>query len=159
MQSMTAESGFELELDAERALPLFTAEGERRWVPGWEPEVLGDGGVGSVFVTRTLDTETTWVVVDYDAASGCARYARWVPGVQAGLVEVRCTPLAPQRCDVRVRYTLTPLSAAAIDGVAEFLEPQRFEAFIAEWKRLIVVAGVAEVGGDVRVSAVPDMAG
>lgn len=139
--TMTAESGFELDLDAVRALPLFTAEGEKRWVPGWEPEVLGDGSPGSVFVTRAHGTETTWVVVDYDAALGRARYARWVPGVQAGLVEVQCSPLASDRCSVRVRYTLTPLSDAAIDGVAAFLEPRRFEESIAEWKRLIVAAG------------------
>lgn len=137
---MTAESGFELDLDAAHALPLFTAEGEKQWVPGWEPDVLGNG-CGSVFVTRAHGTETTWVVVDYDAERGCARYARWVPGVQAGLVEVQCSPLASDRCSVRVRYTLTPLSDAAIDGVAAFLEPRRFEESIAEWKRLIVAAG------------------
>lgn len=140
--TMKAEAGFELNLSMEDALPLFTAEGERLWAPGWEPEVLG-AGAGSVFVTRAGDSETTWVVVDYDASRGIARYARWVPDVQAGLVEVHCTALAPDRSAVRVRYTLTPLSAAAVGTVGAFLEPQRFAAFIEGWRRSIVTAGLA----------------
>lgn len=139
---MTAEAGFELALSAKDALPLFTAEGERRWVPGWEPERLG-GGVGSVFVTRMGGTETVWVVVDYDLQRGVARYARQVAGVQAGLVEVQCTDCDDGRCAVRVRYSLTPLSEAAIPALAEFLDPQRFGDAIADWKRLIVFAGLA----------------
>lgn len=142
LATMTAEAGFELNLSVECALPLFTAEGERLWVPDWEPEILGDGG-GSVFVTRIGGTETTWVVVDIDPSRGIARYARWVPGVQAGLVEVHCAPLAPGRSAVRVRYRLTPLSAAAVEMVSAFLEPPRFEAFIEGWKRSIVAAGLA----------------
>lgn len=140
--TMTAEAGFELNMSVERALPLFTAQGERLWVPDWEPELLGDGP-GSVFVTRLGGSETTWVVVDYDPSHGIARYARWVPGVQAGLVEVHCAPLAPDRSGVRVRYTLTPLSAAAVETVSTFLEPRRFAAFIEGWKRSIVAAGLA----------------
>lgn len=140
---MTAEAGFELALRAKVALPLFTAEGERRWVPGWEPERLGGDGVGSAFVTRMGGTETVWVVVDYDPQRGIARYARQVAGVQAGLVEVQCTDSDDGRCVVRVRYSLTPLSDAAIPVVAEFLDPQRFADTIAGWKRLIVAAGLA----------------
>jgi len=140
---MTAEAGFELALRAQDALPLFTAEGERRWVPGWEPEFPGGDGVGSVFVTRMGGTETVWVVVDYDPQRGIARYARQVAGVQAGLVEVRCTDGEEGRCAVRVRYSLTPLSDAAVAAVADFLDPPRFAESIANWKRLIVAAGLA----------------
>jgi hypothetical protein len=144
VRTMTAEAGFELALSAGDALPLFTADGERRWVPGWEPEIPdGDGGTGSVFVTRMNGVETVWVVVDYDPARGLARYARHVAGVQAGLVDVRCAPLGEDRCAVRVRYTLTPLSEAAVAAVAEFLDPPRFAESIAGWKRLIVAAGLA----------------
>ncbi|HSX62566.1 MAG TPA: hypothetical protein VLF18_20475 [Tahibacter sp.] len=143
MTTMSAESGFELGLSADDALPLFTAQGERRWVPGWEPEMVGDGGPGSAFVTRMNGTETSWVVIDYDVARGIARYARWVAGVQAGLVEVRCAPLAADRCAVRVRYALTPLSPESVAAVAGFLEPDRFAGSIAGWKRLIVEAGLA----------------
>lgn len=140
---MTAEAGFELALCAKDALPLFTAEGERGWVPGWEPEHLGGDGVGSVFVTRLGGTETIWIVVDYDPQRGVARYARQVAGVQVGLVEVQCTDSGDGHCVVRVRYSLTPLSEAAIPAVAEFLDPQRFAEAIANWKRLIVAAGLA----------------
>jgi hypothetical protein len=140
---MTAEAGFELALCAMDALPLFTAEGERRWVPGWEPEILGGDGVGSVFVTRMGGRETVWVVVDYDPRRGVARYARQVAGVQAGLVEVQCRDSEEGRCAVRVRYSLTPLSDDAVADVAGFLDPPRFAESIADWKRLIVAAGLA----------------
>lgn len=143
LATMTASAGFDLALDPADALPLFTADGERRWVPGWLPQRLGGDGPGSVFLTQAAGAETVWIVVDYDEARGLARYARWIAGVQAGLVEVRCSPVMPGRCRVDVRYTLTPLSAGAVTAVTAFLEPARFAAAIADWKRLIVAAGIA----------------
>lgn len=141
--TMTAEAGFELALGAKDALALFTAEGERRWVPGWEPERMGGDGTGSVFVTRMGGAETLWIVVDYDPVRGVARYARHIAGTQAGLVEVQCADHGAGRCMVRVRYSLTPLSESAVAAVAEFLDPARFADAIANWKRLIIAAGLA----------------
>src|SRR5688572_6836881 len=44
---------FRLDAPLARVMPLFTAEGERSWAPGWEPVILsGDVERGSAFLTR-----------------------------------------------------------------------------------------------------------
>ena len=75
---------FRLEAPLERVMPLFTAEGERSWAPGWEPVILS-GAVerGSAFVTRAHSgIETTWIVADYRPAEGRASYARLGAGLE-----------------------------------------------------------------------------
>ena len=60
-------------LPPDEALALFTAEGERSWVPGWDPTYPAGGDdreVGTVFVTG----ETTWIVITR-RRSGCATRA------------------------------------------------------------------------------------
>ena len=58
---------FHLDAPLSRVLPLFTARGEREWVPGWDPVILsGAEERGSAFQTRGSDgRSTTWIVIDY----------------------------------------------------------------------------------------------
>ncbi len=134
-------------LDAPRVLvlPLFTARGERKWAPGWDPVILsGAEQRGSAFQTRDRDGRTTtWIVVEYLPEQGRASYARLAEGSNIGLVDVVCTEPARGGTDVSVTYTLTPLSAGAQACVDEFLEPHRYERMIEEW-RLAVGAALAQ---------------
>src|SRR6185436_19780942 len=84
---------FRLDAPLARVLPLFTAEGERSWAPGWEPTILsGDVERGSAFATRGHSgIETTWIVADYRPAEGRVSYARLAQGSNIGLVDVTCT--------------------------------------------------------------------
>ncbi len=73
----------ELTVNRPRAatLALFTAEGERTWVPGWNPAFPAPQrteGPGAVFVTAHAGETTTWVTVDQDEHG--VRYARVTPG-------------------------------------------------------------------------------
>jgi hypothetical protein len=70
----TRSGSFHLDAPRERVFPLFTARGEREWVPGWDPVVLsGADERGSVFQTRSHDgRETNWIVVDYRPSEGRA---------------------------------------------------------------------------------------
>ena len=135
-------ASFELPLSAEQALPLFTAEGERRWVPGWSPDILsGAHEQGSVFRTQTAEgVRTWWVATDYDATAGRVAYARVAEGSHVGLVQVQVDALAPQRCRVTVRYTLTPISEAGERFVAELLDEREYPRFIAGWGEKIQAA-------------------
>src|ERR1044072_8887909 len=75
-QPATQVRSFRLGAPLERVFPLFTAEGERKWAPGWEPVILS-GAVerGSAFVTRAHSgLETTWIVVDYRPVEGRVSY-------------------------------------------------------------------------------------
>ena len=106
-------------VSAETAMPLFTAEGERRWVPGWDPYY--PGGHGDVWVTGA----TTWVTTDRTATS--ATYARVTPGDTAGFVRVSCTAVSGGT-EVEVSYDLT---ATGPDG------EERLPAFEAGYGQML----------------------
>jgi len=127
---------FRLEAPLARVFPLFTAEGERSWAPGWEPVMLS-GAVerGSAFSTRGHSgIETTWIVIDYRPAEGRASYARLAQGSNIGLVDVSCTQAEGGGTIVTVRYTLTGVSEQGRAFVREFLDPQHYAQMIDEWR-------------------------
>ena len=80
---------FALALPKANAFKLFTAEGERLWVPGWAPEILGPlpQATGLVFLTGEGAERTIWTVVESDPARGLVRYSRVTPGSRAGFVQ------------------------------------------------------------------------
>ena len=127
---------FRLEAPLARVMPLFTAEGERSWAPGWEPVILsGEVERGSAFVTRGHNgIETTWIVIDYRPVEGRASYARLAQGSNIGLVDVACTAAEDGGTVVTVRYTLTGVSEQGRAFVREFLEPQHYARMIDEWR-------------------------
>ncbi len=127
---------FHLDAPRARVFPLFTAQGERAWAPGWEPLMLsGAEQRGSAFQTRNHHgQETTWIVIDYEPNEGRASYARLAQGSTIGLVDVVCTEAAGGGTDVSVTYTLTALNAAAEAFVEDFLELQQYARMMEEWR-------------------------
>jgi hypothetical protein len=107
---------------------IFTPEGERTWVPGWDPHHHGE----AVFATAHGGADTLWVITDREPLR--MRYARVTPGVHAGTVEVRCLA---DGVDTRaqVTYDLEPLTPDALDRFAA-----GFDGMLAEWERLIADA-------------------
>jgi hypothetical protein len=132
----TRMQGFHLDAPRAQVFPLFTARGEREWAPGWDPLMLsGAEERGSVFVTRNGHGQTTtWIVIDHRPSEGRASYARLAQDSNIGLVDVVCSDSAGGGTEVSVRYTLTPLSAAAEHFVEEFLAPERYGRMIEEWR-------------------------
>lgn len=126
---------FRLEAPLARVFPLFTAEGERSWAPGWEPVILsGDADRGSAFVTRGHSgIETTWIVADYRPAEGKVSYARLAQGSNIGLVDVTCKEESGGTV-VTVRYTLTGVNEQGRAFVREFLEAEHYTRMIEEWR-------------------------
>jgi hypothetical protein len=129
----------EVHLPPEQALDLFTAEGERRWVPDWQPRHVTppDGAPveGGIFLTRDDDTEVIWRVQRFDRSAGLAEYLRVVPGNRVAVVTVRCTPAGASTRAV-VSYRITPLSAAGRDYAAG-LDEAAYAAMMRTWQTLI----------------------
>lgn len=127
---------FHLKAPRERVFPLFTAEGERSWAPGWEPKILsGSTERGSAFITTGHNGSTvTWIVTDYRPAEGRVSYARLVQDSNIGIVDVVCTETAGGGTDISVRYTLTPVTEAGQTFVARFLSDQHYTTMIDEWR-------------------------
>lgn len=133
-----ANSGsFELPLPPGEAFDFFTAEGEKYWVPGWSPTILGDlpQHPGLVFLTEANGQQVIWIVLESDPATLKHRYSRVAPGHTAALVEVQLRP-SGKGCRVHVSYDLTALSEegeAALDGYAD---PQ-FGEMMEKWRSLV----------------------
>jgi hypothetical protein len=122
-------------LPAERALPLFTPRGEQRWAQGWEPSFPADDADDSAPGTVFLTHEAIWMVAGRTERS--LRYARALPGVWAGTVEVRCEPDGDDTT-AHVTYDLTALDAAQRPRLREFADG--YEAFLGEWESEIGAA-------------------
>ena len=131
---------FELPIDPARAFLLFTAEGERDWVPGWSPDILGDlpQHPGLVFLTSVDGQQTIWTVLKSDAGKLRHRYSRVTPGVAAGIVEVELLP-TPSGSRVGVRYDMTVLSPAGEAFLASH-SGDAFAQMLGKWRELIMAA-------------------
>lgn len=127
---------FHLNAPMARVFPLFTAQGERAWAPGWEPRILSGGEErGSAFITTAHNGSTvTWIVIEYRPSQGRASYARLVQDSNIGIVDVACTEVAGGGTDISVRYTLTPVSEAGESFVARFLADRHYTTMIEEWR-------------------------
>ena len=135
------EAPLRLPIEPAAALPHFTPEGERAWVPGWDPEPLhAPGGSlsreGAVFTTAAKGQETLWIVLRYDPSAGAADYARVTPGNRLGTVHVRVRADGAGGSEVDVAYRLTSLSQAGEEVLAAMTE-EAFASEIAGWQRAI----------------------
>ncbi|MCE5233038.1 MAG: SRPBCC family protein [Mizugakiibacter sp.] len=138
---------FTLPAPCARVFPYFTAEGERRWAPGWAPEMLsGDRERGSTFRTRAPDGRvSTWIVSAYEPAAHRVSYARLAEGSNIGLVDVHCEPANGGHARISVTYTLTALGAGGDAYVRAFLDDAAYAAFIGEWEQALGAALAREV--------------
>lgn len=149
---LTNTRSFHLDASCHRVFPLFTAEGEKLWAPGWDPEMLsGDRERGSVFrtVSHKDSRETVWIVTGYDPERFKVSYARIAQGSNIGLVDVACTP-SGDGAEIAVRYTLTGLNPDGRTFVDTFLSDQHYADFIEEW-RVALVAALAKLKTDIDV--------
>ncbi|MDE0523075.1 MAG: hypothetical protein OXH79_14080 [Boseongicola sp.] len=140
-------------LSAEEAFPLFSAEGERRWVAGWNPRYVHPAepgaGEGVIFQTVKKDLGTaTWVQTRHEPGAGLASFVYVLPDHHAAMVDVGVSPDGEDRSLASVRYRMTSLSVDADNFVRAFAET--FEHFMAQWAEAIqchIVDGVP-LGGE-----------
>lgn len=139
-------------LPSAEAFPLFSAEGERRWVAGWDPHYVHPvepaTGEGLVFQTTNKSGRTaTWVQTRYEPAAGAASFVDVVPDHHTAIVDVVVTSDGDGRSRAFVTYRMTSLSSAADDFVRAFGEA--FEDLLAQWAEAIqrhIVEGVPLAG-------------
>jgi len=139
MMRRVATGGFPLDLPAQHAIGLFTPEGERAWVTGWDPMYV-DGSPsempGTVFVTDHGGSETIWLIQSIDREGCTAAYARVTPGCSAGTVRVSCDDTPDGECAVSVTYDMSVLPGgdpSELDG----FEADAFAVMIRHWRAAI----------------------
>lgn len=133
-----ANSGsFELPLPPDKAFDLFTAEGERLWVPGWSPTILGTlpQHPGLVFLTEADGKQTIWTVIESDRAALKHVYSRVTPGQTAAIVEVRLRATGTGS-QIEVSYDLTSLSEDGESALDSYADPH-FGEMMDKWRSLV----------------------
>lgn len=142
--SVSYTAGFKMNRKAETLFPLFSPEGEKLWVPGWEYEnIMGTTTLHEdyVFLTESHDHAAgaaVWIVKHYDPEVYRVQYYKIEPGEKVGIVTVVCTPLNDSSTRVDVTYTYTGLSERGNRFIANFTK-EDYEDFITEWKELLEV--------------------
>ena len=135
-------------LSAADAFPLFNAEGERRWVAGWDPRfvhrVEAGAGEGCVFQTTKPGAGTaTWIQTRHEPSTRSASFVYVIPDHHVAMVDVDVIADGEGRSKARVRYRMTSLSSAGDNFVRELGES--FDDFMGEWAEAVqrhIVEGV-----------------
>ena len=142
MKSVSHTKAFEIAISIKDLFPLFSPEGEKYWVPGWDYEnVMGTTELSEdyVFLTKAHDHRTKdaiWIVKKYDPKSHFVQFYKIEPGDKIGVVTVKCSEQEAERTSVEVTYKYIALSATGEGFVSEFSESV-YEKFIGEWQTLL----------------------
>ena len=139
MSKVKHSASFEIDQPVAELFPLFSAEGEKSWVPGWEYENIMGGTVlyeGYVFLTKNHDhaaADAVWIVKKYDPDDYLVQFYKIEPNEKIGVIEVKCFQLDKTRTKVQVAYEYIGLSRKGSDFIANFTQ-SGYDGYIAEWK-------------------------
>lgn len=130
--SLVANACFEI------AWPLFGANGERQWAPGWDPVFLWPGKAldqeGMVFTIRHAGRQAVWVNTAFDPEARRIQYAYVIPEVVVTLITLKLTPNG-RATTIDVIYERTALADAANEIVKDLAACDRVAG--AEWSEQI----------------------
>jgi hypothetical protein len=103
------------------AFPLFGADKEREWSPGWAPAFVHPAPArdtaGMVFTVAHGGTHSVWVNTAFDAETGHVQYVYVVPGALATLIDIHVRSLDSASTSVSVAYERTALVPEVNDHV------------------------------------------
>lgn len=140
-RQVSRSGSFELPCSAETAFPLFSPEGERDWVTGWDPRPVFPAKISfepeTVFREGAGDNEAVWTIVDADWKNYRAEYVRVAPAAHTAHIVVKVEPFKARRSKVTVKYTVTGFGANA-ETVLEAFSEEAYAAKMRDWQRWIV---------------------
>ena len=142
---VTRDGSFELNTDADKALPLFTPEGERTWVVGWDPKPVYPVQKGVAFQANAVfrldldGDQSIWTILEANAKDHLAEYVYVVEGERVSRVRVQIEPLAGSRCRVHVRYIHTAISEKGLHFIATVTEAA-YAQKMRDWERMVSAA-------------------
>ena len=123
--------------------PLFSAEGEKLWVPGWDYEnIMGTNDLHEdyIFLTKNHDhasTDAIWLVKYYKPESYFVQFYKVEPEDKVGIITVQCTKMNKFLTQVEVSYEYIGLSKKGDEFIESFTSAE-YKEFIAEWNSLLV---------------------
>ncbi len=144
MSSIKHTADFDIDQPIGQVFPLFSPEGEKRWVPHWDYDnVMGTTELSEdyVFLTRSHDhavTEVIWLVKRYMPEAWFIQFYRVEPEDKIGVVTVQCSETGERGTHVEVSYEYIAISDKGREFVDSFTI-ESYEKFISEWKDLLVL--------------------
>ena len=142
MSKIKHTAAFEISQPIHVLFPLFSAEGEKLWVPGWNYEnIMGGTELHEdyVFITKTHDhasTDAIWIVKKHNQNQHYVQFYKVEPEDKIGIIEVKCSQLNETATEVQVTYEYIGLSDKGHQFIKNFTLSE-YEAFISEWKTLL----------------------
>ncbi len=148
MTTIKHRMSLEVNHSAEELFPLFSAEGEKLWVPGWDYEnVMGSTDLHEDYVFLTsghhrsdhhrLDhhgvTKEIWLVKRYEPSSYFVQFYMVDPYDRVGIISVLCKPISEDLTEVEVTYEFIGLSKEGNDFIKGY-KAELFEVSITNWK-------------------------
>jgi len=143
MRSIKHSAGFDISQPVEQVFPLFSPEGEKRWVPNWDyKNIMGTTQLSEdyVFLTASHDhasTDAIWLAKRYEPRAWLVQFYRVEPEDKVGVVTVQCSRISDRLTHVEVTYQYIALSEKGrkfIDGFTI----KTYKKFIDEWKDLLL---------------------
>ncbi len=142
MNSVKHTTDFQLDQPANILFPLFSAEGEKLWVPGWDYEnVMGTTDLHEdyIFLTKNHDhaaSDAIWLVKRYDPKEYLVAFYKVEPEEKVGIITVKCRALSKAKTNVNITYEYLALSEKGNEFVSHFTS-QEYKDFIGEWRQLL----------------------
>ena len=142
MSSVKHSKKFSINQPIEILFPLFSAEGEKFWVPGWDyTNIMGSTELHEdyIFLTKNHDHATTdaiWLVKRYDSESHFVQFYKVEPEEKIGIITVQCTEVEKNITEVEVAYEYRGLSDKGNEFISTF-DSAHYEEFINEWESLL----------------------
>jgi hypothetical protein len=139
-RSIELSGNFTLPAPPDATFGLFSPLGEKKWVPGWDPELIHPPGAtwerGLVFRTREERGEAIWLVTALDRERSEVEYHRVEAGRYVARVHVLCSLRSVAETDVRVTYTFVGLSDVGNQDIAA-MSPQAYQEKMTRWQAWI----------------------
>ena len=118
--------------------PLFGADKERVWAPGWNPKfvhpVPASDKEGMVFIVAHDHLKAAWVNTQFDLKNGRIQYVYVIPDALVTLITLQLKPDGDQT-HVEVAYVRTALSVEADAHVRHMAEGDRSSG--PEWEKQV----------------------
>ncbi len=143
MSSVKHSEKFRIDQPIETLFPLFSAEGEKLWVPGWDYEnIMGSNDLHEdyIFLTKNHDhvsTDAIWLVKRYDPESFFVQFYKVEPEDKVGVITVQCIQIDKCLTEIEVTYKYTGVSGKGNEFIDGFTSTQ-YKEFIGEWNSLLV---------------------
>ncbi len=123
----------------EQTAPLFGANEERKWAPGWNPTFVYPRPAhdlpGMIFQVAHDQMTSTWVNTAFDLAGGHIQYAYVLSDAMVTTIDIHLTRKGAGETDVNVVYERTALIPEANEHVKHFAKGDRNAG--KEWEKQI----------------------